>query len=67
VASKVLEALTVEKKTLVATLSDPVFYKEHADEYATLNKRHAEIDSAIALAEERWLDAQAALEEEGAA
>jgi F0F1-type ATP synthase membrane subunit b/b' len=43
-----------------------VFYKEHADEFATLNKRHAEIDSAIAQAEERWLEAQAALEEESA-
>lgn len=65
-ASKALEALTAEKKTLVETLSDPVFYKEHADEFAALNKRHAEIDSAIAQAEERWLEAQAALEEEGA-
>jgi ATP-binding cassette, subfamily F, member 3 len=66
-ATKILEKLTSEKKTLVASLSDPVFYKEHADEFTALNKRHAAIESEIEVAEAQWLEAQSALEEDNAA
>jgi ATP-binding cassette subfamily F protein 3 len=66
-ATKALEKLTAEKKDLVASLSDPVFYKEHADEFTALNKRHAAIESEIAEAEAQWLETQAALEEDEAA
>ena len=57
-----LERLQAEKATLHAALADPKLYDGPPAKLADLNRKSAEIDKAIAAAEEAWLKAQDAIE-----
>lgn len=60
-----LERLQAEKATLHAALADPKLYDGPPAKLAALNRKSAEIDKAIAAAEEAWLKAQEAVEAAG--
>ena len=51
---KKIEALEAEQQQLVATLSDPQFYKTEKSEAAALNKRLQALEQEIAEAYARW-------------
>ncbi|MBU1509894.1 ATP-binding cassette domain-containing protein [Myxococcota bacterium] len=49
-----IAALEAEKDTIIATLSDPDFYREHAADAARLSDRMHALDAEIEAAYERW-------------
>ena len=51
---KKIEALEAEQQSLVATLSDPQFYKTEKNDATALNKRLQTVEREIAEAYERW-------------
>jgi ATP-binding cassette subfamily F protein 3 len=57
-----LEKLTATQTKLAAVMADPSTYDKPTSEIADLAKRKAELDRAVATAEENWLAAQDALE-----
>ncbi|MGF1612257.1 MAG: ABC-F family ATP-binding cassette domain-containing protein [Kiloniellales bacterium] len=57
-----IEKLNKEKQALEARLADPEVYNGPTAKLLALQIRHGELKQAIAKAEERWLEAQAALE-----
>jgi ATP-binding cassette subfamily F protein 3 len=61
-AERELEQLTVEQRRLAAKLADGTTYPRPGDELEALLKREAELKTAIAAAEQRWLEAAEALE-----
>ncbi len=61
-----LEALTAERDSLEARLADPATYNGPGADMQALQTRFAELSRAVAEAEEAWLQAQAAVEQETA-
>jgi ATP-binding cassette subfamily F protein uup len=51
---KKIETLETEHEQLVATLSDPQFYKTENNAVADLNKRLQALEREIAVAYDRW-------------
>ena len=62
-AEEELEALNREMAEIDTQLSDPAVYERDPDKVANLVKRKRELETSIESVEERWLDAQAQLEE----
>ena len=61
-AEKELEKLSKERTSIATTLADEKTYRSLGDELDILLKRHAELETAVELAEMRWLEAEEALE-----
>jgi ATP-binding cassette subfamily F protein 3 len=61
-AERELERLSRERAALTAKLADGGTYQRSGDEIAALIRREAELEAAIAAAEQRWLAAAEALE-----
>ncbi len=57
-----LEALQGELEAIERTLADPATYERDAGEVAPITRRQKELAGEIETAEERWLEAQDALE-----
>jgi ATP-binding cassette subfamily F protein 3 len=66
-AEAALEALHGEKEALEQSLADPATYEGDSSKVAGLTRRRGELEAAVGEAEERWLEAQAELEEASAA
>ncbi|MDA8231607.1 MAG: ABC-F family ATP-binding cassette domain-containing protein [Magnetospirillum sp.] len=61
-AEKVLDDLQRRKTHLTETLADPGLYREPSEKVRRLRKELADIERAVAEAEEEWLSAHEALE-----
>jgi len=64
-AEREVERLTGEKERLESRLADPALYDDPAADVAALQSELARVKDQLARAEERWLEAQAALEQTG--
>jgi ATP-binding cassette subfamily F protein 3 len=62
-AASRMERLTREKDAVDIQLADPKVYNGPKDALATLMKRQADLAQAVAEAEEKWLEAENALEQ----
>jgi ATP-binding cassette subfamily F protein 3 len=62
-SEKRLEALARERQDLESALADPALYQGPAEEITRLQKRLADVGAAIAAEEERWLEANEAMED----
>jgi len=62
-AEREVARLQTERAELAARLADASTYAMPAAEVEALMKRHAEIETAIAAAEARWLEAEEAIEQ----
>jgi ATP-binding cassette, subfamily F, member 3 len=58
-----LEALQTEKEEIETSLSDPAVYSQDPEKMVRLSRRQSELTTKIKVAEDRWLNAEAALEE----
>jgi ATP-binding cassette subfamily F protein 3 len=63
-AEATFEALLNEKRSIDDSLSSPSTYVENADAVSVLFKQRRKLENKISLAEEDWLEAQAALEKQ---
>jgi len=61
-AEKEVARLQAERARLAATLADPALYDGPGERVAELQRALGEVDKALAAAEERWIEAQEALE-----
>jgi ATP-binding cassette, subfamily F, member 3 len=62
-AERELERLTRDRSVLAARLANSATYRLPGPELEALAKRNAELETAIAAAEARWLEAEQALEQ----
>jgi ATP-binding cassette subfamily F protein 3 len=63
-AQNQLDRLTQEKEKIDAVLSDPATYNGPAEKIKSLSIRQKELEEAIIAAEEAWLEAESAMEEQ---
>jgi ATP-binding cassette subfamily F protein 3 len=62
-AQILLDDLTKEKAEIDSELSNPALYNGPRERIKNLSKRQKELEEAIAVAEEAWMDAESALED----